>query len=140
MKPGKKSFYLPPSFIPSQLTTILTFRFLTIYSMWTNQFNALFLKFRTKGITIIGPISYQSFRQLIKQVGIERILHQLYFVSIGSCGPYGDRKTSSVCDCHDLGAFAPLSFSNMIPPFLALEKVPSMKHSSISILPISFRC
>jgi hypothetical protein len=43
----------------------------------------------------------------------------------------GDRKTSSVCDGHDLGAFAALC--------LAGTKVPSMNSSRISIPPRSYR-
>ena len=42
----------------------------------------------------------------------------------------------SVCEGHDLGAFTSLSRSNITPPFLALAKVPSKKHSVISIFPL----
>src|SRR5690606_9638614 len=60
---------------------------------------------------------------------------------IGACaeGPYGDRKTMSVCEGHDLGAFTSLSRSNITPPFLARAKVPSRKHSVMSIFPRSRR-
>ena len=57
----------------------------------------------------------------------------------GAKGPYGERNTNSVCDCHDLGAFPFLSRSNTSPPFLALAKVPSIKHSVMSIFPRSRR-
>ena len=49
------------------------------------------------------------------------------------------RKSRSVCDCHSPGAFTSFSCSNMKLPFLALAKVPSMKHSDISIFPRVFK-
>ena len=41
----------------------------------------------------------------------------------------------SICDCHDLGAFAALGFPNARTPFFALLNVPSMNASLISISP-----
>lgn len=54
------------------------------------------------------------------------------------CG-YGDRKTIAVCNRHDLGTLATFSFANSIAPFLAAAKLPSIKHSPISILPLFLR-
>jgi hypothetical protein len=51
----------------------------------------------------------------------------------------GDRKTSSVCDGHDLGAFAALCLADSKTPFFAGTKVPSMKASRMSIPPRSDR-
>jgi hypothetical protein len=51
----------------------------------------------------------------------------------------GDRKTSSVCDGHDLGAFAALCLADSKTPFFAGTKVPSMNASRISIPPRSYR-
>lgn len=45
----------------------------------------------------------------------------------------------AVCHCHDLRTFAPLGFSHPLAPFLAMTKVPSMKHSVKSRLPRSCR-
>src|SRR5262245_29520259 len=41
----------------------------------------------------------------------------------------GERKTSAVCNCHELHAFAPLGLSHSEPPFLATTNIPSIKHS-----------
>jgi hypothetical protein len=49
----------------------------------------------------------------------------------------GDRKTMSVCDCHDLGAFATFCLANSSAPFFAGANVPSIKVSRTSILPLS---
>jgi hypothetical protein len=47
----------------------------------------------------------------------------------------GEWKTSTVCHCHGLRAFAPLGLSHFCAPFLATMNVPSMKHSERSISP-----
>jgi hypothetical protein len=51
----------------------------------------------------------------------------------------GDRNTSSVCNCHDLGAFAALCLADSKTPFFAGTKVPSIKASLMSISPRSYR-
>jgi hypothetical protein len=51
----------------------------------------------------------------------------------------GDRKTRSVCDCHDFGAFAAFCLADSRTPFFAGAKVPSMNASRMSICPRSYR-
>jgi hypothetical protein len=51
----------------------------------------------------------------------------------------GEWKTSIVCHHHELRAFTPLSLTDCVPPFLAVTKVPSMKHSPKSTSPRSRR-
>jgi hypothetical protein len=47
----------------------------------------------------------------------------------------GERKTIKVCHHHEFRAFAPLSRTNVPPPFFATMNVPSMKHSERSRSP-----
>ena len=47
----------------------------------------------------------------------------------------GERKTSAVCQRHELRTFAPLGLSHSESPFLATMKVASMKHSDKSSSP-----
>ncbi len=49
---------------------------------------------------------------------------------------YSDRKTTAVCKGHDLHPLAALGFSNASPPFFAGAKLPSIKHSATSSLPL----
>jgi hypothetical protein len=49
----------------------------------------------------------------------------------------GEWKTSIVCHHHEFRAFAPLSLTDCTPPFLAVTKVPSIKHSERSMSPRS---
>lgn len=52
---------------------------------------------------------------------------------------HGARKTSTVCQGHDLGPLAPLGGPHAAPPFFARAKVPSMKHSEGSSPPRALR-
>ena len=73
------------------------------------------------------------------------IAHQSFFLtSFTSCGEAlstwrAYRKTRAVCNGHDLGAFAPLSFPHSGPPFFAGENDPSIKASRRSSPPRSRR-
>ena len=53
----------------------------------------------------------------------------------------GERKTKSVCQSHELRAFAPLGGTHGCPPFFATMNVPSIRsiHSERSIWPRSRR-
>ena len=66
-------------------------------------------------------------------------LNKFYFMGRSAFHVSGDRKTSSVCDCQDLGAFVTLCLANSMTPFFAGAKQPSMKASRISIWPRSCR-
>lgn len=56
-----------------------------------------------------------------------------------TCNPNGDRKTMTVCDCHDLGALSAFGLPNAKPPFLAAANEPSINASFKSIPPRSCR-
>lgn len=139
LNPSKETFNFPSSAVSSELPSILCFFFFPIRFMRSNQFYFSFLQFQVQFITIIRFISNQSLGLCFDEFGINSFLNKFAFMCVCSKGPYGERKTRSVCDCHDLCPFAFFSFSNMKPPFLALAKVPSIKHSVISIFPRSFR-
>ena len=51
----------------------------------------------------------------------------------------GDRKTRSVCNCHDLGAFPAFRIADSTTPFFAGTKLPSMNASRMSIPSRSYR-
>ena len=54
-----------------------------------------------------------------------------------ACHVKGERKTSSICHCHNFGAFAALGFTNGTAPLFAGANVPSIKASRKSSLPRS---
>ena len=139
LKPGEQPFNFPTPDISTQCSSILRRWFSTISAVWRNELNFLSFQPFIQRIAIIGKVSDDALWLFFDKSFLNCLFHQFYFVGTCSGGPYGDRKARSVCDCHDLGAFTFLSFSNIKPPFLALAKVPSMKHSVMSIFPRSLK-
>src|SRR5215211_1398314 len=138
LQPGKQAFDFPTSFVPSQDTTILGSRFLAVGLMRCDQLNALLLQAFIQRVAVIGFVTDQSFRLFFDEPFVQGLFHQLYFMRRSTSNGYGERKTSAVCHCHELCTFAPLGFSHPSAPFLAMTKLPSMKHSVRSKPPRSF--
>lgn len=140
LEPSKKSFHFPSPSIWSQFAPILGFRFLSSLSMRRHHFNsALFKKLFIKLVTVIRFIPNQFIRCIFRKTTVYCCFHKLYFMGRSAFNVSGDRNTRSVCDCHDLGAFAALCLADSKTPFFAGAKLPSMNASRILILPRSFR-
>jgi hypothetical protein len=119
LKPGKQAFNFPSALITSEFPAILGRRLFAPSTMRSNHFNATLLKkLLIKAIAIIGFVTNK--------------LRSAFHMS-------GDRKTRSVCDGQDLGAFAALCLADSKTPFFASAKQPSMNASRISIWPRSCR-
>ena len=140
LKPGKQSFDLPPAPIRPQFSSILGFRSLSSLSMRRYNLNLALLKHPPiKLIAVIGLIANQFIRGILGKTAVDGFLNQFHFVGRSAFNVSGDRNTRSVCNCHDLGAFAALCLADSKTPFFAGAKVPSMNASRISILPRSYR-
>jgi hypothetical protein len=140
LKPGKESFHFPSSPIRPQFPSILSFWFLSSFSMRRYHFNiALIKQSLIKVITVIGFVANKFVRSILSKATVYRFFNQLHFVGRSAFNVSGDRNTRSVCDCHDLGAFAALCLADSKTPFFAGAKDPSMKASRISIWPLSYR-
>jgi len=104
------------------------------------QFNiSIFRKLLVKFVAVIRLIADKPIRGILGKTTIYRCLNQLHFMGRSAFNMSGDRKTSSVCDGHDLGAFAALCLADSKTPFFAGTKVPSIKASRISMPPLSYR-
>jgi hypothetical protein len=140
LEPGKKSFNFPSATIASQFPPILGFWSFTAFAMWRYHFNSTFIKKPIiKRIAVICLVADQFFRCIRNKAIVNRYLNQLYFMGRSTFNVSGDRNTRSVCNCHDLGAFAAFRLADSRTPFFAGEKVPSMKASRMSMLPRSYR-
>jgi hypothetical protein len=140
LKPGKQAFDLPSTTIPAKFSPVLGTRLFSILFVWCNQFNsAVFTKPLIKAIAVIRFIADNPVRGIFREATVDGLLNQLYFMGRSAFNVSGDRKTSSVCDCHDLGALAALCLADSKTPFFAGTKVPSIKASRISIPPRSYR-
>lgn len=140
LKPGKKALHLPPPPIRSQLSSILGFRFFAPFSMRRNHLNtAICEQPLIKVIAVIGLITNKLIGSIFSKATVNCFFNQFYFMGRSAFNVSGDRKTRSVCDCHDLGAFAALCLADSKTPFFAGAKVPSIKASRMSIWPRSYR-
>jgi hypothetical protein len=140
LKPSKQPLDFPSTPITPELSAILGRRLFTSPAVWRDHLNAaLMQKLLVKFVAIIGFIANKFIRCISGKTTIDSCLNKLYFMGRSAFHVSGDRKTTSVCDCHDLGAFAALCLADSKTPFFAGAKQPSMKASRISIWPRSYR-
>ena len=104
--------------------------------MGSNQLDSsLFAKPRVERIAVISSVSNKAIGCVLEKAVVERLFDERDFMWRSTCNPAGDRKTMAVCDCHDLGPLPTPRLSDGRAPLLAPAKVPSMKHSVMSIPP-----
>lgn len=140
LKSGKKVLHLPSTPIRSQFASILGFRFLAPFSMRRNHFDISFIKQSLIQIlAIIFLVTDKFIGGIFGKITVDGFFNQCYFMGRSAFNVSGDRKTRSVCDCHDLGAFATLCLADSKTPFFAGVKQPSMEATRISIWPPSYR-
>ena len=85
------------------------------------------------------PVSNQFFRNFVGMTAIQTGSHECYFMWRSTSNGYSDRNTIAVRNCHDLGPFSSLCFTNARAPFLAEANDPSINASLTSIFPRSRR-
>lgn len=138
LQPGEQALNLPAASIAPQRSSVL--RFASFLPVRGNHFNAPTLfQLGVKLVAVVGLVADQAVRELIGERPIQSVFHQGHFMRRRACHVKGERKTSSVCHCHDLGALAALCFTNGTAPFFAGANVPSMNASRKSSLPRSRR-
>ena len=137
-QPGKETFNFPSSLVTSQRTSILPIALNPVILIGRNHLYPLFFKPFIQWVRVISLIPYKVLRLIISKSGLKSSCNKADFVRRSAFLVYGDRKTSTVCDSHELRTFAPLGLPHAESPFLAATKVPSIKHSLRSNLPRSF--
>jgi hypothetical protein len=140
LQPGKQTLHFPSTPIASELSAILGRGPFAAATVRRNHFNAtLFEKLLIKTVAIIGFITNKLIWRIAGKTTVDGCLDKLYFMGRSAFHMSGDRKTTSVCNCQDLGAFAALCLADSKTPFFAGAKQPSMNASRISIWPRSYR-
>lgn len=138
-EPGEEPLDFPPSTVTAKRAAVLGL-VSSVGTMWGDQLDAAFIsKALVEGVTVISPVADHAVGLLVEQHLIEGCLDQRHFVGCSTSDPKGERKTSAVCHCHDLGPLSLLGFPDARPPFLAPAKEPSMKVSLRSKPPLSLR-
>src|SRR5207249_2176095 len=85
----------------------------------SNHLDALLAKLLFQRSAVVGPVGDESLRKIFDEARLERLLNQFHLVSRSIRDRYGDRKTRSVCDCHDLGGASATSSANAASFFFA---------------------
>src|SRR5215203_447474 len=134
--PGKQSFDFPAPLVTPEFSAVLRFCLLPVSFMRRNQLNSKFRQLFVERVGIIRFIADQFLRLLRYQSVLNCGGDESDFMRRSTRCVNGERKTSAICHCHSRSTFAPLGLSDSAPPFLADTKVPSIKHSERSNLPL----
>src|SRR3954464_11839148 len=138
LQPGKEPFDVPAAFVATQGTAILS-QVNAVWPMRGDELDAVDGQGDIERVAIVGGIPDQPRREVEKKAALQGLFDQRYFVRRRRGGGNGDRKTSAVCNGHDLGPFAAFGRPDVPPFFLALAKEPSMKVSRRSRPPRAWR-
>src|SRR5712691_3921955 len=136
MEPGKQAFDFPASAIAPESAPVLGFGPTAVRFVGRDQLDAvLLLQTRIQRSAVIGAVSDQALRKRRGEALLDGGFDEFGFMGRSACNPHGDRKTTAVRDCHDLGPFAAACWTNCTAPFFALLKEASMKVSDKSNCP-----
>jgi hypothetical protein len=131
-EPGVGAFNDPPSFVTTQLPTVLVLPQLVVGSVGHDQLDTALAKPFTQRVGVVGAVSDHTLRLLPRtsfgtgdfDLG-ERGFRKRNFSRRGTFKPNSQWKTAAVDQNHPLRSLAPLGFSNRRAPFLAGAKLPS---------------
>jgi hypothetical protein len=135
LQPGKQPLDLPATFVAAQSSAVLRCSFLPIRLVRRNHLDTLFAQLFIERVGVISFVSNQPLREFRGKALNESFSDKGDFMRRSRLCVDREWKTSRVCHCHELRAFAPLGLSHFCAPFLATMNVPSMKHSLRSISP-----
>lgn len=143
--PRNRSLYFPSSGISSELSSILCFRFLSVFSVRADEIYSSLFKSYTQWIRICSSIIYQSCNLLSWTSStftwdrnvIKGRLDQLHFRRGCRVQVVPQRNSFAACYHHPLCTLSTFGFSDAEPPFLAGEKLPSANVSAQSSWPLS---
>ena len=137
IEPAKESLDLPATPIAPKGTPVLGRRLGSVAFVRRDQFDVSSAQASIQRIAVVSFIPNQSSGKFTSEAGSQRFVDEGDFMWRSRGHKGCDRKTRAVCHCHEFATLAPLGGSHASPPFLAITKVPSMKHSERSSFPRS---
>ena len=136
LQPCKEALHLPSVLVSAEWPTVLGLGPSAVPLVGNDEFDStLFPQSRIQRVAVVGAVADQAVGCVPEKEVVDGLFREGDFMWRSTCNPGGDRKTSAVCNGHDLGPLATLRFSDGRAPFLAPAKVPSMKASVRSIPP-----
>jgi len=137
MQPGEKAFHFPAFAVATHPSLVVPDRSPSACAVGGQKNYFLFQELLPQPVTVVSFVGDQASGLFIKKALLQSRPDQSHFRRRSSLCVDGDRKTMSVSNRHDFAALALLGFTNASAPFLAAEKLPSMKHSDMSNPPRS---
>jgi len=137
LEPGEQAFDLPSAPVSTQESAILGLPFAGGQVRGDEFDPALLAQALVQAVAVVGLVSDQTVGGVLEEAVVDRLLDEGDLMWRSTGNPTGDRKTSAVCNCHDLGPLPALRLSDARAPVLAPAKVPSMKASVMSSPPRS---
>ena len=138
LKPGEEPLHFPAPLIAAEWAPILR-EIDAIGPVRRDELDPTRRKGPVQAVAVIGPVADEASWIIGQKAGVQRLGDESGFVRGRRGDGNGDRKTSAVCDCHDLGPFTALGVADVAAFFLALAKEPSMKVSLKSKPPRAWR-
>jgi hypothetical protein len=116
--PREEPLDVPPPAIAAEGSTILGLG-LSPGLVRSDHFHPIAAKVVVEFVAVVGAVTDKFFREPFYESRGERVVDKLRFMALTARSPHGDRKTMTVCHCHDLGRFAAASDSNLKTPLFA---------------------
>ena len=125
LEPGEEAFDLPASFVAPERAAVLG-QIHPVPPMGRDQFNLERREGTVERVAVVGGVADQPERIVRQKAGVQGLRDERDFVRRGRGDGNGDRKTTAVCNGHDLGPLATLRVADVALFFLALANEPSM--------------
>ena len=134
LQPGEEAFNLPAAAVAAELSAVLG-DVPAVRAMWRDELDPALGQLGIQGVAVVSAVADDARWQLPEEPALQGVFDERYFAGICTCDSNGERKTSAVCECHDLGAFAFAGEADGEAPFFAPAKVASMNVSVKSYPP-----
>ena len=138
-EPRKKPLDFPAAPVTPKPSSVLCLSTLPVALVRRDHLNASLGQHSVKAVAIVGPVADEALWRSARKKPFKRSRNQRRLMWGSTRHVYGDRKTSAVCNGHDLAALAAPGLAHAGPPFLAEANVASTKHSLKSSLPRAMR-
>lgn len=134
LQPREEAFDLPAAAVAAELAAVLR-DVPPRRAMGRDELDAALGHARVEGVAVVVTVPNQARRQAPQEAALQNVVNKSNLTWGRTCDSNGERKTSTVCDCHDLGAFPLAGEPDGGAPFFAPAKVASMNASLKSYPP-----
>lgn len=128
LQPREEAFDLPAPTVPAQLAAVLC-EVTAGGAMRCDELNAPLRQARVERVIVIAAVADQAARQAPEKSTLQGVVDERSFGGVCTCDSNGERKTSAVCDRHNLRPLAFAGEADSGAPFFAPAKVASMNAS-----------